>query len=227
MGLSISYTLALADATADQARERISQLHRLAADLPLLELGPLTELQGSDWLLQKDDRLTSLRYGSMTLEDIAAIHKDRNATPSCKHLIGFTVFPAEGAHRCSFGLAIHAEGSTSWHWYDFCKTQYASNPECGGLDNFLRCHQSMVRLLEHCQELGILEEASDEGGYWENHDLDTLIERIKLYNVFTAVAIGAAKDALAPMGYTAEAPILERADFEHLEAEGRNPAPSD
>jgi hypothetical protein len=39
-------------------------------------------------------------------------------------------------------------------------------------------------------------------------------------NLFTAAAIGGLKDALETRGYRAEAPILERADFEHLEAQG-------
>lgn len=229
MGLTISYSLALADATADQARERISQLHRLAADLPLVELGPLTELRGSDCHTVKDDPLLTLKYGAMTMEDFAAFFADRNATPSCRHLIGFTVFPAEGSHRCSFGLAIHAEGATSWQWEDYCKTQYASLPECGGLQNFLRCHQTVLQLVNHCQELGILDHACDPSGYWEHHDLEELVKCVNMSNIFTAAAVGIMKDALTPMGYTAEAPILERAGFEHLEAQGRNPSgnPSD
>jgi hypothetical protein len=219
-----SYSLALADATADEARTRISQLHRLAADLPLVELGPLTELQGSACNTTEDDPLLTVKNGAMTIDDIAAFFADRNAIPSCRHLIGFSIFPAEGSHRCSFGLAIHAEGSTSWQWRDFCKTQYASSPECGGLQNFLRCHQAVLQLVDHCQELGILDHACDPSGYWEHHDLEQLVKCVNEYNIFTAAAIGTVKDALAPMGYSAEAPILERADFEHLEAQGRHPS---
>ncbi|MFM7513103.1 MAG: hypothetical protein ACKO3F_07005 [Cyanobium sp.] len=48
---------------------------------------------------------------------------------------------------------------------------------------------------------------------------------VSRYNVFTAVAIGGFKDALEPLGYKAEAPILERADFEHLEAQGWQETP--
>lgn len=224
MGLTISYTLALADATADEARARISQLHRLAADLPLVELGPLTELQGSACNTTEDDPLLTVKNGAMTIDDIAAFFADRNAIPSCRHLIGFSIFPAEGSHRCSFGLAIHAEGSSSWQWHDFCKTQYASSPECGGLQNFLRCHQAVLQLVDHCQELGILDHACDPSGYWEHHDLAQLVKCVNEHNIFTAAAIGTVKDALAPMGYSAEAPILERADFEHLEAQGRHPS---
>ena len=41
--------------------------------------------------------------------------------------------------------------------------QYASNPDCGGVENFLRCHLAVVKLLDHAATLGILKEVSDEG----------------------------------------------------------------
>lgn len=40
-------------------------------------------------------------------------------------------------------------------------------------------------------------------------------------NMFIAAAVGGLKDGLETLGYRAEAPILERADFENLEAQGR------
>jgi len=40
-----------------------------------------------------------------------------------------------------------------------------------------------------------------------------------------AAAVGGLKDGLKTLGYGAEAPILERADFEHLEAQGRLQTP--
>jgi hypothetical protein len=57
-----------------------------------------------------------------------------------------------------------------WSWRSFCKTQYASNPQLGGVQGFLRCHLSVIRLLDAAQELGILGEVNDEGGYWERRD---------------------------------------------------------
>ena len=44
-------------------------------------------------------------------------------------------------------------------------------------------------------------------------------------NMFIAAAVGGLKDGLETRGYSAEAPILERADFEHLEAQGRLQTP--
>ena len=38
-----------------------------------------------------------------------------------------------------------------WRWHSFCKTQYASDPRCGGVENFLRCHLCVVKLLDFPQ----------------------------------------------------------------------------
>ena len=60
-----------------------------------------------------------------------------------------------------------------WRWGSFCKTQYASNPACGGVENFLRCHLVVVRLLDFLRATGLVAvEAHDEGGYWEHRGYD-------------------------------------------------------
>ena len=222
MGLTISYTLSLADASPEEARRRIVALHQGAAQLDLPELGPLIELQGEGICrTDSDDPLFCVKHGAMTVEDYDAFFRNRQAIPSCRQLVGFTAFPGEGSHHCSFGLAIHAEGSQQWQWYDFCKTQYASSPENGGLANFVRCHQRVVALLDLCDELGILADACDPSDYRDHRNLEQLVSCVSDANVFTAAAIGGLKDALETHGYSAEAPILKRADFEHLEAQGR------
>ncbi|MFU8884499.1 MAG: hypothetical protein ACNA8O_03485 [Cyanobacteriota bacterium] len=226
MGLAISYTLALADASPEEARRRIVALHRGAAQLGLPQLGPLIELQGEGICrTDADDPLLCVKQGAMSVEDYDAFFRNCKAIPSCRQLMGFTAFPGEGCHHCSFGLAIHAEGSQQWQWYDFCKTQYASSPECGGLANLIRCHHRVLALLDLCEELSILASACDPSGYRDHRNLDQLVSCVNDANVFTAAAIGGLKDGLETLGYSAEAPILERADFEHLEAQGRLQTP--
>jgi hypothetical protein len=51
-----------------------------------------------------------------------------------------------------------------WSWGLFCKTQYASNPDLGGVESFVCCPLSVIRLLDYARELGILGEVSNEGG---------------------------------------------------------------
>mgnify|MGYP003338613299 FL=1 len=227
MGLSISYRLQLEAASPEVALDKLQTLHHRAADFPLLQLGPLVNLQGADCLFQEDDPHDGVKFGAMTFADFGEFHQQRfHTTPSCSQLIGFAIDPAQGSHTCSFGLASPAAQPGHWHWFDSCKTQYASNPEYGGIENFLRCHHTIIALLEICQELGILQSVSDPSGYWETRDPQVLLDCLRSYNIFTAAAIGSVKDALAPLGYSAQAPILERADFEHLEAEGRMQPPA-
>ena len=45
-------------------------------------------------------------------------------------------------------------------------------------------------------------------------------------NMFIAAAVGGLKGGLETLGYRAEERILERADFEHLEAQGQLQTPA-
>ena len=55
---------------------------------------------------------------------------------------------------------------TGWNWGSFCKTQYASDPNCGGIPNFLRCHISVITLLDRMAKLpGLKVTVDDEGKY--------------------------------------------------------------
>ena len=56
-------------------------------------------------------------------------------------------------------------GST-WRYSGFCKTQYASDPECGGIPNFVRCHLCVIHLLDRIGQLPTMKvEVNDEGKY--------------------------------------------------------------
>jgi hypothetical protein len=45
------------------------------------------------------------------------------------------------------------------------QTQYANEP---GWAHFLRCHKSIISILDFWQKLGVTAETNDEGGYWES-----------------------------------------------------------
>lgn len=131
----------------------------------------------------------------------------------------------------------------SWQFSTFCKTQYASDPKCGGIGNFLRCHLSVVRILEYAQELGIEVKIDDEGhfapahysdDYQEaraagrqptyvdhpaTHSVSTLVEECGDYNRMIAGMYGALRDSLKSQGTALESPISRYANFEHLEAD--------
>ena len=108
-------------------------------------------------------------------------------------------------------------GVSGWCWHSFCKTQFASNPSVGGVANFVRCHLSVIRLLDR-PGAGILESVTDEGGYWEKRDVKALVETVGQWNIGLAGIVGQFKDQFPGQII---APITEFPDFEHLEADGR------
>lgn len=132
-----------------------------------------------------------------------------------------------------------------WRWSSFCKTQYASNPYCGGIPNFLRCHISVVTLLERSAALRTLKvEIDDEGQYgpskfsddWREaraagreptyvlhagkYDVKALASEVGDWNQMIAAFSGALTDALADSGVGGESAIGGFPNFEHLEFKG-------
>jgi hypothetical protein len=133
-------------------------------------------------------------------------------------------------------------GST-WSYSTFCKTQYASNEECGGIPNFVRCHLCVIHLLDRIAELPTMKvEINDEGNYgrsyftddpwakervytWHDgkYDVKALVEEVGEWNTMLAATFGALNDVLKSNGSSAclDAPITEFPDFEKLEFKGR------
>jgi len=88
--------------------------------------------------------------------------------------------------------------------------------------NFVRCHVTVVRLLDHAKGMGILEAVKDESHFWENRDIRALVETVGEWNRHIAGLVGQLKDEI---GGDIAAPITEYPNFEHLEAEGRTSLP--
>ena len=156
------------------------------------------------------------------------------------HVIAFETVPGEGCEQANFGLCqfprevSHPEFGKrktklkGWSWDSFCKTHYASDPRCGGLPNFLRCHLGVVALLDEAKRLGCLAKVSDEGEFLETRSLDRLTKEIGEQSAMLASVFGTLKDA---MGQTSDgtdgvqAPIAKYPNFERLEAEGERLMP--
>lgn len=228
MGLSIHYSLR-SDTAPAKARQLVKQLRQRAMDLPFKGVGKVLEYHGRDANFENranhdPDRWVLIQAGQYVERD--GYHY---AVPP-KHLIAFSTDPGDGAEQANFGLAQYPgfikdhggrrirTGLTGWSWQSFCKTQYASHPDLGGVENFLRCHLSVIRLLDAAMELGIVEEVSDEGEFFERRDVKALAEEVGEWNVQLAGFVGELKDHF---GHDFEAPITEFPDFEHLEAKGR------
>lgn len=125
----------------------------------------------------------------------------------------------------------------AWRWGSFCKTQYANDPTCGGVANFLRCHISVVTLLERAAEIkGLRVTLNDEGHYGPAIYTDdpsakkpkytphpglyspaALAREVGEWDTMVAAMAGAMKDAI---GGQVAAPIMDYPNFEALEFRG-------
>ena len=136
-------------------------------------------------------------------------------------VIGFSAWPGDGSEQANLGLAIYPstieipadgykQGGTlktklnGWLWSSFCKTQYANDPKCGGLPNFLRCHLTVIAMLDAAKELGFGVGVTDEGDFWEKRDVKALAAEIGNWDKMIAGFFGAMKDAIATSGTLAK-----------------------
>ncbi len=214
MGLTIHYSLRANQLTLRQVRQKIGRIAKRAREL---------EFSVSELMELPDDR---------DLADVVApsvkIGRGMRRTVWPSAGVAFRIHPGPGCEVATIGLARFPAsirlGSariptrlTGWSWYDFCKTQYASNPRLGGTANFLRCHVGLISLLDLARQLGIRVKVSDEGGYWKKRDLQALVKELGEWNEFIAAFGGLLKDAHGDV----EAPIFAFPNFEPLEARGQ------
>jgi hypothetical protein len=225
MGLSISYHLSLKSASVAEVRAKVTALRNHALNLPFQEVNELVELQGEECSLNSDqhpDPQITLKLRAAKPAETRIDANDPNSWwDSANYLIGFDAWPGEGSVYASIGLGTHEQIQevNNWEWRGSCKTQYASDPKCGGWENFQKCHLAVIHLLDEMQKLGIECKVNDGGNYWETRNLEDLAESIGMHNIFMAAVFGKVKDAIAPHG-TLKAPITEYQNFEYLEAEG-------
>ena len=248
MGLTIHWSLRSSTRSPKKARELVAWLRGRALDLPFENVGDIVELTGAecdfDALDQNDpNRWLLIQAGQHVHRPARGGDTHRyNAAPT--HVIAFETLPGPGCEAANFGLCRYPPfldleeqeryvygkgfvrtrrkmrtGLTGWRWSSFCKTQYASNPDCGGAQNFLRCHLAVIKVLDQAKSLGILDEVSDEGDFWEKRDIRALTEEVGEWNEMIAAFAGQMKDVF---GDELEAPIIDYSDFEHLEARGQD-----
>jgi hypothetical protein len=143
-----------------------------------------------------------------------------------------------------YSMVTVTTGMKGWSHSSFCKTIYANNPACGGLANFLKCHVSVVTLLERIGKLpGVRVRIDDEGHYGTatysddyreayaagreptyvfhkaTHDVGLLAKEAG-EDLSRLAAFAGAFSEMAGDGQVVEAPIKSFANFEHLEFKG-------
>ena len=237
MGLTIHYSLQSKTRSISKVRKLIADLRQRALDLPFAEVSDVVELSGEecnyDSYSQDDPRRWLLIQAGSHVHPPDDDRLTYQVAP--EQLIAFETLPGDGCEPANFGLCkypafieVEVPGTgrkrrirtklSGWSWSSFCKTQYASNPECGGTENFLRCHLAVVKMLDHANAIGILADVSDEGDFWTNRDMKSLAQEAGQWNVSMAGFVGQLKDLF---GDDFESPITEFSNFEHLEAKDR------
>ena len=133
--------------------------------------------------------------------------------------------------------------SSGWRYGGFCKTQYSSGSQYGGVPNFIRCHLCVIHLLDRIGGLPTMTvETNDEGKYgrsyytdhpeaeervytWHDgqYDVKALVQEVGEWNEMLAVQFGAMNDLLKASGseLALESPISAFPDFERLEFKGQ------
>ena len=236
MGLTIHWSFQ-GPQSKSEVTSIIAKMRQRAMDLPFESVGEIVHFKGEDANFDHDPPNGKYRWLKIQArETIWSKDGTRGWDCPAKEIIGFQVNVAPGSEWMEVFLATYPKSiliedewtrkhkrlrtnRINWSGGGFCKTQYASRPDCGGVPNFLRSHLSVCRLLDHAKELGILESVSDEGDFFDKRDIPALVNEIGEWNAFIAAGVGAIDDLI---GANCIAPIKEYPDFEHLEAKGQD-----
>jgi hypothetical protein len=267
MGLTVHYSIESDADDRDAALGFVRQMRSLAMDLPFASVGEIVELRGE----RATHNHPAFKAGG-ELEDYLWLAIQATAYPKAsddpsnlmavqpEELIGFAIRPGAGCESANFGLCryparivresadrereeIETGIGGSWRWSGSCKTQYASDPKLGGLANFLRCHISLVTLLDRIGERpglrvichddsgyggrdgGEGEDSSQDGGkptFTPGHYSPRLLAlEIARWNEMVAAMAGALGDLLRSAGMQSESAIGQFSNFEQLEFRGR------
>lgn len=214
MGLHLNWELRLPGAMSrDEVTVYLRDLHARASSLgfdemtPILnevEPGSIESLRGYFWRWAQVIARPDPELASPFIGDVATA-------------IGFGIDPGRRCEAANFGFLHRAvpDGSNSeWFWHHCCKTQYAS---VVSWDHLIRCHTSLVELLDYAIQCGIDVVVRDEGHYWETRDTTRLIAEVDYMNRVVAALAGRLGDAIEKTGLAAGAPIFDHPEFEHLE----------
>jgi len=240
MGLHLCYDLALPPgATDSDAATLVSSLRERAVALPFDHVSNVVRLTQD--VLAGSWPVRGLAYAR--LEDVAHLGavfareemyrrrlgfpNDEEYTlvdvppdvPTAAH--AFAVAPGRGCEPASFGVARLTDGDAPapWGWHCCCKTQYAS---ALGDDHLLRCHGSLVAILDAAGALGFEVTVRDETGYWGSRDPRQLTAAVAEMNRLVARFAGAVTDAVRDAGGDSRGvrgAIFDHPDFERLETE--------
>jgi hypothetical protein len=230
MGLTIHYCFAAPEQDSGKIKKLMLEFHKCTDSMPFQTVGRVMHLRGEQCRYNRRDQDDPMSWLLIQCQQHVELETKQGSIYTIippTQAICFHTWPGRGCEAANFGLCQYpAKVRTSfgveetklegWKWKSFCKTQYASAPQFGGLANFLKCHLLVIAMLDEAKKLGFLERASDESDYWNTRDMSCLVGSIDEYNKLMAVFGGTMKDSRNDI----VAPITEFINFEKLEAEG-------
>jgi hypothetical protein len=205
MGLTLHYQLGLpAETTEVKVHELLVMLREQALGLPFVGVSDLVRITRDD--LEQPSPIDGLSFRELEdVIDVQARFVSEELYRETKGIeivdgvypqiefaddltivaIGFAVIPGEGCEPASFALLKLGDGETShrWSWQAFCKTQYASAVSD---EHFVKCHRSVVELLDAAQRVGLECDVFDEGEYFELRDEARLLKHVDHMNRLVA-----------------------------------------
>jgi hypothetical protein len=227
MGLTIHYTLQTRLTKVEDIRRLVEGLRQFAMDLPFQRVEEVVEFKGK--AVAHENQADPHRW--LKIQAAQYVEDARYSySVAPLHIIAFTTIPGEGSEPANIGFCSYPNSIlsprdkrrirtnlTGWLWRSFCKTQYASDPECGGVPNFLRAHLCVIKLLDFAKKTNLIDvEVSDEGGYWDERDAEKLAKQVGEWNEMIAAMVGQLNDSAQTLGMVTESAITGFKNFEHL-----------
>jgi hypothetical protein len=228
MGLHLCYELALSPEISEEAvTALLEQLWKSAQQLRFHTMSPMFRFRAGECEPGAPGTGNQFEWLFKVFAQEAAADSpdpDHPRFVRADLAIGFVVHPGARCEAAAFGLARFPETviahpgdqpveTRGWHWHAVCKTQYASVVSD---DHLIRCHLTLVELLEEAERLGFGVTVRDETHYWETRDTRRLIEEVHAMNRIVAALAGRLGDRL-PDSLRLGGSIVEHPRFEHLE----------
>lgn len=195
MGLTIHWKLKFSG-SADDALSLIKQMWEEAMDMSFEEVSDVAHFIGQECDFEPMRGKDNPWFWSLIqAQQFVKVAENTSVGVKPDEVILFRTWPGEGCEEANFGLCRYPESikcdgkiiptalGGGWNWRSFCKTQYANT---NGIFHFLRCHTLVVAMLDCAKELGILQDVSDEGDYWEKRSLKELVEEVGRWDAFIA-----------------------------------------
>src|ERR1035438_3583008 len=223
MGLTIHYHLSAPEAWPEK---RIGDALEIIADyarhLGCAEVGPVMkarELPDIAVKFHKVGRGHNVRH--VPIQPDAGRLVQIDVGNGCEpFMLGLCKYPWRW--QCQHGHSMKrwhpTKISGEWKLEWFCKTQFAGQH---GTAHFIRCHKTIISLLDFCGKAGMDLKVMDETGYWDDRNEVTLLKSLRKNEALLAAFGGLMKDVAGKSRQQkVESAIFDYPNFEHLEHEG-------